>query len=72
MVAEFAEFHAMLDPAQREKLAAKLEKPLPVGAGCCTFPPRRRWAGGRHAGGLARARAAKTGSAPEPRPGART
>lgn len=26
MVAEFAEFHAMLDPAQREKLAAKLEK----------------------------------------------
>jgi Spy/CpxP family protein refolding chaperone len=26
MVAEFAEFHAMLDPAQREKLAAKLER----------------------------------------------
>lgn len=26
MVAEFAEFHAMLEPAQREKLAAKLEK----------------------------------------------
>ena len=25
-VAEFAEFHAMLTPAQREKLAAKLEK----------------------------------------------
>ena len=26
MVAEFAEFHAMLDSAQREKLAAKLER----------------------------------------------
>lgn len=26
MVAEFAEFHAMLDPAQREKLASKLER----------------------------------------------
>jgi Spy/CpxP family protein refolding chaperone len=26
LVAEFAEFHAMLDPAQREKLASKLEK----------------------------------------------
>lgn len=26
MVAEFAEFHAMLDPAQREKLATKLER----------------------------------------------
>lgn len=26
MVAEFAEFHAMLDPAQREKLASNLER----------------------------------------------